>query len=262
MSSAFYAAGFDAWDVSVSDLVQKRVTLDQFKGVAFVGGFSFADVLDSAKGWAAVIRFNREISAQFEAFKERTDTFSLGVCNGCQLMALLGWVPSIALEGEDKLPQVSQPRFIRNSSGRFESRFVNVQVQPSAAVMLKGMEGSSMGVWVQHGEGRCHFEDAGVKAAVLEGNLAPIRYVDDNNAITEQYPYCPNGSTDGIAALCSKDGRHLAMMPHPERVFATWQYPWLPAAWSGIGSDKGLAASPWLKIFQNAYAFATAGASE
>lgn len=259
MASAFYAAGFDAWDVTVSDLMANRVTLEQFRGVAFVGGFSFADVLDSAKGWASVIKFNAGISAQFTKFKARKDTFSLGVCNGCQLMALLGWVPSITLEGEG-LNQVSQPRFIRNASGRFESRFVNVQVQGtvSKAMMLKGMEGSSMGVWVQHGEGRCHFADERVKRYVLDNDLAPIRYVDDKNNVTEQYPYCPNGSTHGIAALCSEDGRHLAMMPHPERVFATWQYPWMPAAWSGTGDEKGLAASPWLQMFQNAYHFATA----
>jgi len=263
MCSAFYAAGFDAWDVCVSDLMENRVSLDQFRGVAFVGGFSFADVLDSAKGWAAVIQFNSGISAQFQKFKARSDTFSLGVCNGCQLMALLGWVPAVTIEGEE-MKQESQPRFIRNSSGRFESRFVNVQVQGTAskAVMLKGMEGSSMGVWVQHGEGRCHFADDRVKKYVMDNDLAPIRYVDDENNVTEEYPYCPNGSTNGIAALCSEDGRHLAMMPHPERVFATWQYPWMPAKWSGTGDEKGLAASPWLKLFQNAYAFATEGASE
>lgn len=244
MISAFISAGFEAWDVTVSDLLSGNVTLDMFRGIVFVGGFSFADVLDSGKGWAGVIKFNPSVFEQFQTFRQRKDTFSLGVCNGCQLMALLGWIPST--EG---LPEEKQPRLLHNDSGKFESRFSSVQIQASPAVMFKGMEGSSLGVWVAHGEGRFHFPDATVQASVMAKNLAPVRYVNDTNEITQEYPFNPNGSPDGIAALCSDDGRHLAMMPHPERVFTTWQWPWAPPSW------KDLEAGPWLQMFQNARAF-------
>lgn len=244
MISAFLAAGFEAWDVTVKDLLTGNVTLDTFRGIVFVGGFSFADVLDSGKGWAGVIKFNASVFEQFQKFRERKDTFSLGVCNGCQLMALLGWIPDSA-----GLPEQRQPRLLHNDSGKFESRFSSVKILPSPAIMFKGMEGSSLGVWVAHGEGRFHFPDPAVKESVLEKNLAPLRYVDDSNEITEAYPFNPNGSPDGISALCSDDGRHLAMMPHPERVFTTWQWPWTPSEW------KDLKAGPWLQMFQNARAF-------
>lgn len=244
MISAFIAAGFEAWDVTVSDLLSGAVTLDQFRGIVFVGGFSFADVLDSGKGWAGVIKFNESVYKQFEEFRKRKDTFSLGVCNGCQLMALLGWIPKV--EG---LPESAQPRLLHNDSGKFESRFSSVQIQESPAVLFKGMEGSSLGVWVAHGEGRFHFPDKAVYEDVKAKNLAPLRYVNDTNEITQEYPFNPNGSPDGLAAMCSEDGRHLAMMPHPERVFTTWQWPWTPADW------EGMKAGPWLRMFQNARAF-------
>jgi phosphoribosylformylglycinamidine synthase len=243
MISAFYSAGLEPWDVTVSDLVSGRVSLDQFRGIVFVGGFSYADVLDSAKGWAGVIKFNSNVFDQFERFRHRKDTFSLGVCNGCQLMALLGWVPS---EG---IPEEKQPRFLHNKSGRLESRFSSVQIQESPAVLFKGMEGSSLGVWIVHGEGRAHFPDSSVRDFVFDNNLAPLRYINDANDVTEEYPFNPNGSPFGIAAMCSHDGRHLAMMPHPERVFTTWQWPWMPASWSD------LKASPWMRMFQNARTF-------
>jgi phosphoribosylformylglycinamidine synthase len=241
MTSAFYAAGFEPWDVHVSDLVSGRITMDKFRGVVFVGGFSYADVLDSAKGWAGVIKFNEAVWDQFQEFYKRPDTFSLGVCNGCQLMALLGWVPF----GSDT-KTTSQPRFIRNNSGRFESRYSTVTIQDSPAIMLDGMSGSTLGVWVAHGEGRLHFPDESIKDQVMEAKLAPIRYVDDSNTVTEAYPFNPNGSVEGIAALCSPDGRHLAMMPHPERCITTWQQPYKPKEWSS------LECGPWIRMFQNA----------
>jgi phosphoribosylformylglycinamidine synthase len=244
MISAFYAAGFETWDVTVSDLLSGRVTVNQFRGVVFVGGFSFADVLDSGKGWAGVIKFNKNVFDQFQEFRKRPDTFSLGVCNGCQLMAVLGWIPS-----SEGLPEVVQPRLLHNDSGKFESRFSSVKIESSPAVMLKGMEGSSLGVWVAHGEGRFYFPDESIHKMVEEKNLIPIRYVNDVNEPTEEYPFNPNGSPGGIAALCSDDGRHLAMMPHPERVFATWQWPWKPPEW------KDFTAGPWLQMFQNARKF-------
>ena len=159
-------------------------------------------------------------------------------------MALLGWIPT-----SDGLPEERQPRFLHNTSGRFESRFSSVLIQPSPAVLFKGMEGSSLGVWVAHGEGRAHFPDHSVRDMVLDNNLAPLRYVNDTNDVTEEYPFNPNGSPLGIAALCSPDGRHLAMMPHPERVFTTWQWPWTPDEW------KNFEAGPWLRMFQNARLF-------
>ena len=241
MTSAFFRAGFETWDVAMTDFLGDRIRLSDFRGVAFVGGFSYADVLDSAKGWAGVIRFNKKIWDEFQNFYNRPDTFSLGVCNGCQLMALLGWIPWQGIE--DKM----QPRFIHNSSGRFESRFSSVKILPGPSVMLKNMEDSVLGVWVAHGEGRAFFPDRNILQKINDDNLAPIRYVDDNNEITTQYPFNPNGSSHGIASLCSPDGRHLAIMPHPERTFLKWHWPWMPEKWK-----KELTASPWLKMFQNA----------
>jgi len=252
MAAALHAAGFEAWDVTMSDLLAGRARLDSFRGLVFAGGFSFADTLDSAKGWAGTIRFNDALRSQFRDFRERTDTFSLGICNGCQLMALLGWVPG---DGAALLPSERQPRFVHNASGRFESRFITVRVLPgSPALMLRGMEGLVCGVWSAHGEGRVRFPDAGVEAAVTAGSLAPLRYVDDQGEVTTAYPANPNGSPDGIAALCSPDGRHLAMMPHPERAFLHWQMPWVaPSAAAAMGPKT--AASPWLQLFVNAHAW-------
>jgi phosphoribosylformylglycinamidine synthase len=241
MASAFHLAGFDAWDVTMTDFLDGKVDLDAFRGVAFVGGFSYADVLDSAKGWAGVIRFNKGIFDQFRGFYERTDTFSLGVCNGCQLMALLGWVPWAGIEDRN------QPRFIQNLSGRFESRFATVRIFPSPSIMLEGMAGSTLGIWVAHGEGRAYFPDRKIQKRVESRSLAPVRYVDDMGKVTMQYPFNPNGSASGIAAVCSPDGRHLAIMPHPERTFLKWQWGFMPEEWK-----NNLKASPWLRMFQNA----------
>jgi phosphoribosylformylglycinamidine synthase len=241
MTSAFYQAGFEVWDIAMTDLHGGRTNLDDFRGIAFVGGFSYADVLDSAKGWAGVIRFHKKLFEQFQRFYERPDTFSLGVCNGCQLMALLGWVPWKGI------PDTIQPRFIQNKSGRFESRFSTVHIVPSPAIMLRGMEGSTLGVWVAHGEGRVYFPNNGIQQEVIRQYLAPIRFVDDNGDITGTYPFNPNGSPSGITALCSPDGRHLAMMPHPERTFLKWQWAYMPKEWK-----KNLETSPWLTMFRNA----------
>ncbi len=241
MTSAFFTAGFEPWDVTMTDLLENRISLEDFRGAVFVGGFSYADVLDSAKGWAGVIRYNKKLWKEFQIFYNRPDTFSLGVCNGCQLMAFLGWVP---YQG---IPDRFQPRFIHNSSGRFESRFSTVKILKSPAIMLHGMENSVLGIWVAHGEGRAYFPDKRVQEVVVERGLAPVLFVDDNNEITIKYPFNPNGSPLGIAALCSPDGRHLAMMPHPERVFLKWQWGWMPDEW-----QKELKASPWIKMFQNA----------
>lgn len=247
MTSAFFMAGFEPWDVTMTDLLESRVDLDTFRGAVFVGGFSYADVLDSAKGWSGVIRYNEKIWRQFQTFYHRPDTFTLGVCNGCQLMALLGWVPWQGIEDR------AQPRFIHNRSGRFESRFVTVRILKSPAIMLRGMEESVLGVWVAHGEGLAYFPEDAILQKVLAEGLAPVRYADDDGRPTEEYPFNPNGSPEGIASLCSADGRHLVIMPHPERAFLKWQWGWMPEEWRAGGEGHGsLQASPWLRMFQNA----------
>ncbi|KAJ9550402.1 hypothetical protein OSB04_014447 [Centaurea solstitialis] len=249
MSAAFFASGFEPWDVSMSDLLNGSISLTDFRGIVFVGGFSYADVLDSAKGWAASIRFNQPLLNQFHEFYNRKDTFSLGVCNGCQLMALLGWIPGPQIGGAmANGGDPSQPRFIHNQSGRFECRFTSVTIKGSPSIMLKGMEGSTLGVWAAHGEGKAYFPDNGILDRILSSDLAPVRYCDDDGKVTETYPFNLNGSPLGVAAICSADGRHLAMMPHPERCFLMWQFPWYPKHWDV--EKKG--ASPWLKMFQNA----------
>ncbi len=243
MSSAFYLAGFEPWDICMSDLLAGTVTLDGFRGLAAVGGFSYADVPESAKGWAATILFNPRLKKMFEDFYRRADTFTLGICNGCQLFGLLGWVPELGLAAE------RQPRFVRNVSGRFESRWTTVKVQKSQAMMLAGMEGLVFGIHVDHGEGRLLFPDKAILDQVKAGGMTPLVYVDDDGGPTEHYPFNPNGSIEGLAGLCSADGRHLALMPHPERVFLPWQAHYLPE------EMKGLQVSPWMRMFQNAYAW-------
>ena len=245
MTSAFYQAGFVPWDITMTDLIDGRITLERFRGVVAVGGFAYADVPESAKGWVATIRFNGRLKKMFSDFYNRSDTFSLGICNGCQLFALLGWVPWSGL------PDEKQPRFIQNLSGRFESRWATVKILESPSVMLKGMADSVLGIWVAHGEGRLHFPDQNLMREVISKKLVPAVFVDDegrpDKMISKSYPFNPNGSPFGITGLCTPDGRHLAMMPHPERAFLKWQWPWMPE-----NLNKKLKASPWLQMFQNA----------
>jgi phosphoribosylformylglycinamidine synthase len=245
MTSAFYRAGFLPWDVTMTDLISGQITLERFRGLVAVGGFSYADVPESAKGWAAAIRFHEGLRQMFDKFYKRADTFSLGVCNGCQLFALLGWVPWLGISDD------IQPRFVQNLSGRFESRWVTVKILPSPAIMFKGMTDSTLGVWVAHGEGRLHFPDPALMDEVIRRRLAPVVFVDDEDRVdgkgSNGYPFNPNGSPFGITGLCTHDGRHLAMMPHPERAFLKWQWPWIP----GDLNDE-LEESPWMQMFQNA----------
>ncbi|NWG01459.1 MAG: phosphoribosylformylglycinamidine synthase [Syntrophaceae bacterium] len=245
MTSAFYQAGFRPWDITMTDLIHGRMTLERFRGLVAVGGFSYADVPESAKGWAAAIRFNERLRKMFDDFYNRPDTFSLGVCNGCQLFALLGWVPWSGLSDHQ------QPRFIQNLSGRFESRWVNVKILESPAIMLKGMVDSILGIWVAHGEGRIYFPEPRLMDEVISKKLVPLVFVDDegrtDGKISQSYPFNPNGSPFGIAGLCSPDGRHLAVMPHPERAFLKWQWAWMPN-----DLNDRLKASPWIRMFQNA----------
>ncbi|MCR4323273.1 MAG: phosphoribosylformylglycinamidine synthase [Candidatus Azambacteria bacterium] len=244
MTSAFFLAGFEPWDITMTDLISKRITLDGFRGLVAVGGFSYADVPESAKGWAATIRYNETLQKMFKDFFERPDTFSLGVCNGCQLFALMGWVPA------NGIADSRQPRFVQNTSGRFESRWPTVRIMESPAIMFHGMTDSVLGVWSAHGEGKIDFPDRQLMQEVIDEKLIPLVYTNDNGKAETvdrvEYPFNPNGSPLGIAGLCSPDGRHLAMMPHPERAFLKWQWPWMPEHFNR------LEASPWLRMFQNA----------
>lgn len=237
--------GFHVYDIAMSDLLSGNITLDQVQGIFPAGGFSFRDVFDAGKGQAGVIRFNPRLREQFDQFRKRPDTFAFGPCNGCQFEALLGWL------SKDNTPDIDLPRFIRNESGRFESRWVNVQILNSPSIALKGMEGSTLGIWVAHGEGRLHVRNKKLLDNIIENNLAPIRYVDNINHATMRYPFNPNGSPLGIAGLCSLDGRFLAMMPHPERAFLKWQLPWAPDEY------QYLQTAPWRMMFDNLYHWAS-----
>ncbi|XP_065179504.1 phosphoribosylformylglycinamidine synthase-like [Sycon ciliatum] len=255
MAAAFMKAGFEVHDINSNDLCCGSITLESFNGLAFVGGFSYADVLGSARGWAATLRYNSQASSQLAAFRARSDTFSLGVCNGCQLLALLGWVGGAAAEHATNgttAERSSTFKFTHNTSGRYESRFVNVRVLPSPAIMLRGMEGHSAGVWVAHGEGRLECDQPSLEHVVAQ-NLAPLRFVNDANNDTQVYPLNPNGSPFGITSLCSPDGRHLAMMPHPERTINKWSWPFAPSS-----PDGHLA---WQQMFNNAFSWCTADSS-
>ena len=244
MASVFHMAGFNVYDVTMQELCNGQISLEIFRGVVFVGGFSYADVFGSAKGWASLSKYNARAKHELEVFRKRSDTFSLGVCNGCQLMALLGWVGNKNIDDE-AFPEQGVC-FTTNISGRFESRFVNVRIEKSPSLMLNGMEGSLLGIWVAHGEGRFHCINYDLFHSTNKNNT-PILYADDDGFATTKYPLNPNGSQNGIAAICSSDGRHLAMMPHPERCSNMWQWPWAPDKWYNFNK------SPWLRMFYNAY---------
>ncbi|XP_074649694.1 phosphoribosylformylglycinamidine synthase-like [Tubulanus polymorphus] len=244
MVAALHMVGFEVWDVNMQDLCCKKVTLVQFRGVVFVGGFSYADVLGSAKGWAGTILYHPEVQAEFDAFKQREDTFSLGVCNGCQLMALLGWIAPDVIEGVERQGLLLDA----NVSERFESRFVTVKVHSSPSIMFKGMDESVLGIWVAHGEGRMVFKNAELEQSIIQKRLVALSYADDYGQPTDVYPFNPNGSVNGITGVCSENGRHLGMMPHPERCVLPWQLAWMPPHWK-----ETMKVSPWLRMFKNAY---------
>ncbi|XP_006151807.1 phosphoribosylformylglycinamidine synthase [Tupaia chinensis] len=251
MADAFHLAGFEVWDVTMQDLCSGAVRLDTFRGVAFVGGFSYADVLGSAKGWAAAVTFHPQAGAELRRFRKRPDTFSLGVCNGCQLLALLGWVggdPSEEAAETDPDSWPARPGLLlrHNLSGRYESRWASVRVGPGPALMLRGMEGAVLPVWSAHGEGYMAFSSPELQAQIEAKGLAPLHWADDDGNPTEQYPLNPNGSPGGVAGVCSHDGRHLALMPHPERAVRPWQWAWRPPPFDT------LTTSPWLQLFINA----------
>ncbi|MDR0234036.1 MAG: phosphoribosylformylglycinamidine synthase [Zoogloeaceae bacterium] len=231
MAAAFDRARFKAVDVHMSDLIAGRKSLADVKGLAACGGFSYGDVLGAGQGWARTILMNERCRDQFSAFFARSDSFALGVCNGCQMMSAL----------KELIPGASAwPLFRRNRSGQFEARLSQVEVLPSPSLFFQGMTGSVLPIVVSHGEGRAEFADAKDEAAAL----AALRYVNGKGEAAVRYPQNPNGSPGGLTAFTTRDGRFTIMMPHPERVFRSVQLSWHPAEW---GED-----SPWLTLFQNA----------
>jgi len=225
MAYAMYLAGMDVKDVHMTDLISGRETLEDLNMIVFVGGFSNSDVLGSAKGWAGAFKYNEIARIALEKFYQRDDTLSLGVCNGCQVMVELGLV----------YPEHSiQPKMLHNESGKFESTFINVDILENESVMLKNMAGMKLGIWVAHGEGKFYlpFNEQQYKI--------PMKFSHD------EYPANPNGSHFAAASLCSEDGRHLVMMPHLERAFKPWQWPYYPA------DRKMDEVAPWIQAFVNA----------
>ncbi len=235
MAAAFYFAGFNPVDVHMSDLQNGRHALQDFIGLAACGGFSYGDVLGAGQGWAKSILFNEQLREQFEAFFQRQDTFALGVCNGCQMMANLAQI----IPGAEHWPT-----FQRNRSEQFEARFVMVDIPANPSILFTDMAGSRMPIVVSHGEGRAVFRPAADSL-----HIHPVlRYVTPDGQIAETYPANPNGSPQGLAGLTTPDGRFTLMMPHPERTCRTVQMSWGPADLLAKSPD----ASPWLRLFRNA----------
>ncbi|WP_300555214.1 phosphoribosylformylglycinamidine synthase [Limnohabitans sp. Rim8] len=231
MAYAFHKAGFESHDVHMTDLQSGRANLADFKGLVACGGFSYGDTLGAGIGWARSITFNPALAEQFKAFFGRTDSFGLGVCNGCQMFAELA----------DIIPGAEAwPRFTTNQSERFEARLSMVEVLESPSLFLQGMAGSRLPIAVAHGEGFANFKHRGNAAQAI----GAMRFVDNTGAATEQYPFNPNGSAGGLTAVTTAEGRFTAMMPHPERVFRNVQMSWT----SGDISST----SPWLRVWQNA----------
>ncbi|WP_347927928.1 phosphoribosylformylglycinamidine synthase [Pseudomonas helvetica] len=235
MAAAFDRAGFNAIDVHMSDILAGRVDLNEFKGLVACGGFSYGDVLGAGEGWAKSALFNSRARDAFQGFFERTDSFTLGVCNGCQMMSNL----------HELIPGSEfWPHFVRNRSEQFEARVAMVQVQESNSIFLQGMAGSRMPIAIAHGEGHAEFaSEEALLQADLSGCVA-MRFVDNHGKVTERYPANPNGSPRGITGLTSRDGRVTIMMPHPERVFRAVQNSWRSEEWN---ED-----APWMRMFRNA----------
>ncbi len=238
MAAAFHRAGFEAVDVHMSDILAGRIELSGFRGVAACGGFSYGDVLGAGEGWAKSILYSPRARTELERFFARTDTFTLGVCNGCQMVSNLKEI----IPGADHWP-----RFVRNRSEQFEARLAQVRIEQSPSVLLAGMAGSLVPIAVAHGEGRAEFASADAQAALDRSGLVAARFVDHHGNPTEHYPENPNGSPRGITAITTPDGRATIIMPHPERVFRSVQLSWHP---DGAGDD-----SPWMRLFRNARVF-------
>ncbi len=238
MAAAFDRAGFESYDVHMSDIISGRISLKDFVGVVACGGFSYGDVLGAGEGWAKSILLNARARDEFSTFFNRSDSFALGVCNGCQMMSNLHSI----IPGAE-----SWPHFVRNKSEQFEARFAMVEVLESPSLFLADMAGSRMPIAVAHGEGYAEFSDDNAVHAVVREKLVSMRFVDNAGQATETYPFNPNGSPQGITGLTTTDGRFTIMMPHPERVFRTVQHSWHPHGWGEDG--------PWIRMFRNARKF-------
>jgi len=231
MAAAFDRAGFACVDVHMSDIIEGRISLANVQGLVVCGGFSFGDVMGAGRGWANSILFNGRANEEFTAFFHRSDTFALGVCNGCQMMANL----KSLIPGAERWP-----RFVRNRSEQFEARLLMVEVMDSSSILMDGMAGSKLPLVVAHGEGRVEFDSNEQQAFAM----ACLRYTGPNGGPATTYPYNPNGSPDGLTGFTTSDGRFTILMPHPERLFRTVQHSWHADGWSEDG--------PWLRMFRNA----------
>jgi phosphoribosylformylglycinamidine synthase len=235
MAAAFTRAGFTAVDVHLNDLMTGSVTLDDFAGLVACGGFSYGDVLGAGGGWAKTILLDATLRGMFKSFFERPDTFSLGVCNGCQMLSEL----------KELIPGAENwPKFLQNRSERFEARLPQIRLNESPSIFFKGMTGSVLPIPVAHGEGYAVFASEAEQQSAVKNGLVAAQFVDSHHKPTEHYPANPNGSPQGITALTTPDGRATIMMPHPERAFMTRQLSWHPDDWP--------ADSPWLQMFVNA----------
>jgi phosphoribosylformylglycinamidine synthase len=237
MAAAFMLAGFDAFDVHMQDLIDNPDLLLGFQGLAACGGFSYGDVLGAGGGWSSSIIYNNAVKDSFEQFFSRDETFTFGVCNGCQMLSNL----------KDLIPGAENwPKFLWNESDQFEARLSQVTIAESKSVLLAGMDGWQIPVAVAHGEGRASFKEGAI-TNLSEQNQIAIQFTDHKGAVTSSYPLNPNGSPEGITGLTSRDGRATIMMPHPERVFRSQQLSWKSSKWKEY--------SPWMQIFINAYKF-------
>jgi len=233
MAAAFIRAGFIAVDVHMSDLLSERDDLSGYQGLVACGGFSFGDVLGAGDGWAKSVLYHSQTRDQFAEFFARSDTFALGVCNGCQMLSHLREL----IPGTD-----SWPRFLRNKSEQFEARLNLVEVLESPSIFLQGMAGSRIPIATSHGEGRATFNTDSDR--YMASHMITARYIDNYGNVADEYPANPNGSLDGICGLSNEDGRATIMMPHPERVARTMQNSWHPDDWGADG--------PWMRMFRNA----------
>ena len=239
MAYAVNWAGFDSFDVHMSDLISGKAKLEDFRGLIACGGFSYGDVLGAGEGWAKTILFNQQLRDQFSSFFNRDDSFALGVCNGCQMMSnLAGIIPGAE----------AWPKFTRNQSEQYEARLVMAEVLASPSIFTQGMEGSQLPIAIAHGEGFANFSQQGNLEKIDKQGLATLRFVDHQGDPTEIYPMNPNGSPGGLTGVTTPDGRFTVMMPHPERVFRAAQMSWSPPEW--LETPDG--ASPWLRLFRNA----------
>uniref|UniRef100_A0A0N5AFB3 Glutamine amidotransferase type-1 domain-containing protein n=1 Tax=Syphacia muris TaxID=451379 RepID=A0A0N5AFB3_9BILA len=253
MAAAFHLAGFAVHDLTMEDFLDPHFSLRHFNGLVFTAGFTYADALGAGKGWAARITYDEKIRKEIESFRNRSNTFSLGVSNGCQLMARLGWIGMT--ETNEQTVQLKP-----NDCGRFQSSFNSVKISKSPSIFFSGMENSILGVWSANSEGKFCFKNEQILNDLETNSLVPVYYCNARGIPTMRYPENPSGSTRAIAAITSADGRHLAMMPHPERSFLSWQWPYYPREWTTDSFNSSpwtenyeYKNSPWMRMFLNAY---------